>query len=246
MNKQDLYQKIREVQFIQPDEYSWNLNNEIHIWRFPAVSAGYSFLSSEEKMVAGRFRLEGDRNRFVIGRQALRIIVSRYLSVKLMDISVVAEPGTKPQISCPATGIYFNISHSGEWVIIALSLDETGVDVEKINPEFDFFNLLEDHFKEAEQFFINDSADPVSAFYLLWTRKEALMKAWGTGLQDHMKQFSVLNPDSSIDCEGKSWIIISFYISPGYPAAMAYSDKTKNLRFFDGSSTFTNFMAFEK
>jgi 4'-phosphopantetheinyl transferase len=118
--------------------------------------------------------------------------------------------------------------------------------VEKIDPEFDFVNLLEDHFNKTEKSFIAESADPVSAFYYLWTRKEALTKAWGTGLQDYMKQVAVLNTDSSSDLNKKKWKIKSFHISPFYPAALAYSEASKILRFFDGSSTFRNFINIEE
>jgi 4'-phosphopantetheinyl transferase len=245
MNRQELYKKIPEIQFIQPDEYSWNLDNKVHVWKFPATSMDFSLLSPEEKQVADRFRMEGDRIRFCVGRQALKILTSKYLLVRPSDISIASYRGKKPFVFNPVSNIHFNISHSGEWVLIALALDEPGIDVEKINPDFDFISLLDDHFIEAEKSFIANAADPVSAFYLLWTRKEALMKAWGTGLQDHMKQFSVLNMDASLDWQGKSWTITSFHISPLYPASLAYPDKTKNISFFDGNSTFTDFRIFD-
>jgi hypothetical protein len=103
MNKQEQDKEMSEIQFIQPDGNTWDLDNEVHIWKFPVVSTGFSYLASEEKIIAGRFRLEDDRNRFTIGRQALRFITSKYLSIEPMDISVVVEPGRKPVISDPVT-----------------------------------------------------------------------------------------------------------------------------------------------
>jgi 4'-phosphopantetheinyl transferase len=246
MSRQEQDKGVLEIQFIQPDEYSWDLDNEVHVWKFPVVSTGFSFLTPEEKIIAGRFRLEGDRNRFAIGRQALRFIISRYLSIEPMDISVIAEPGRKPVINYPVTEIHFNISHSGEWVLIAIAHNEQGIDVEKIDPEFDYVNLLEDHFNETEKSFIAESTDPVSAFYYLWTRKEALTKAWGTGLLDYMNQVSVLNMDFLSDLDKKKWKIKSFHVSVFYPAALAYSGNPKMLRYFDGGSTFRNFINVQK
>jgi 4'-phosphopantetheinyl transferase len=203
-------------------------------------------LTAEEKKTADRFRREDDRNRFSTGRQALRFLVSKYLSVRPLDISVISEKGRKPFISEPAADIHFNISHSGDWVLIAFAHQQLGIDVEKINPEFDFNNLLEDHFSETEQSFISRAVDSVSAFYYLWTRKEALAKAWGTGLQNFMRQVSVLNLNSSLAWQQDSWKLKSFRISGLYPAALAYSQGTENLKYFEGGLSLKEFMRSDK
>ncbi len=240
MNKKEQNKEISEFQFIQPEENSWKLNNDVHVWKFPLLPMMPSLLTGEEKMIAGRFRQEGDRYRFVTGRQALRLLVSNYLSVRPMDIEIISEKGRKPFISKPASDILFNISHSGEWVLIALAQHELGIDLEKINPEFDFGNLFEDHFSEDEQDYISAASDVLFAFFYLWTRKEALIKAWGTGLQDHMKWIPVLNVDSYLDRYQKSWKIESFQLSPFYPAALAYSGQLESLKYLDGSFILNN------
>ena len=232
-------------QFVQPDENSWKLDSNAHVWKFPAIRTGFSLLTPEEYIIAERFRLESDRNRFTIGRQALRVLISKYLSVRPMDIQIISEKGSKPFISSPSSDLRFNISHSGDWVLIALAHDDLGIDVEKINPEFDFVNMLEDHFSKDEQSYITAASDPVSAFYYLWTRKEALIKAWGKGLQDYMKDVSVLYAGPFPDQKQKSWRIESFQLSRYYPAALAYPGKIGNLIYFDGSAIFKNFMRTE-
>jgi len=228
--------------FIRPEENSWKLGNAVQVWKFPAIPTTLSFLTTSEKGIAGRFRFEEDRNRFAVGRQALRFLLSKYLTVQPLDISIVAEKGEKPTVGGPHSDIHFNISHSGEWILVALGREEAGVDLEKINPAFDFIQLLEDHFSEVEKSFILSDQDPVSAFYYLWTRKEALTKAWGTGLQENLKSVPVLHGDSPLNQQQQSWKLESFQISPSYPAALAYSWKLDGPVYFDGAVTFKNFI----
>lgn len=238
MNKLEQDNQKSGFRFVQPDKNVWKLDGNIHVWKFPVLATEFTFLNPEEKLLADRFRFDGDRNRYAIGREALRILVSKYLSVKPMDLVIHSENGRKPFIGNPVTDIRFNISHSGDWVLIALAQRDLGIDVEKINQEFDFVNLLEDHFGEEEKTFISNAADSVSAFYYLWTRKEALIKAWGTGMQDNLKQISVLPTDPSINYQQRSWAIESFQLSAQYPAALAYPGHVKKLWYFDGSSVF--------
>lgn len=88
--------------------------------------------------------------------------------------------------------LYFNISHSGEIVVCALSKDvELGIDIELMN------EISLDDFKEnmlvSEWDKINKSEDRLQAFYDYWTQKEAVMKAHGTGLNMSLKSFEIVN-----------------------------------------------------
>jgi 4'-phosphopantetheinyl transferase len=227
--------QVKVIEFIRPGPSAWKLDNHVHVWKFPVRDNGFSLLTDPEKEFASRYRFEGDRNRFIIGRQSLRLLLSKYLSVGPMDISIKSENGQKPFVSDPSCKIHFNISHSGDWVLIAVATEELGIDVEKINPSFDFKDLLQEHFNEPEQLFISKAADPVSAFYYLWTRKEALTKARGTGLQENLKMVSALDEYSSSDLNKKILKLESFHVSNFYPAAIAYSGRLENIIFFDGS-----------
>jgi len=75
----------------------------------------------------------------------------------------------------------FNISHSGEFTICAISKEErVGVDIEEI--KHTYIAEFESHFSDNEWKNIIHAADSVSAFYMYWVKKEAFLKAIGTGL----------------------------------------------------------------
>ena len=186
-------------------------------------------------MICRKFRFEADRNRFFTGRHSVRLLLSKYLCANSVDIRIIAEKGEKPFIKNPETSVRFNISHSGQWVVIALSNEELGIDIEKIDMSFDYINLLEEHFTQAEQEFIADAEIPAAAFYYLWTRKEALIKAIGTGLQDSLKEVSALDEVVFPHMSEKKWKIKSFSLRSDYPVALAYCSLPENICFFDGT-----------
>ncbi len=230
-----------EINFREPEEDTWKLGNDVHIWKFPAIHLPASLLSESEKKSAERFRFEGDINRYSVGRHALRILLSKYLSVEPAEITFFSNEGRKPVIKNPSAGIHFNISHSGEWVIIGFANQELGVDIEKTDPRFDFRDLLQEHFTREEKNFISDSADPCWSFYYLWTRKEALTKAWGTGLQQNLREVGVLHKNSVLERNKKNWKLESFNISEIYPAAIAFPQALDRILFFNGSTFLISF-----
>lgn len=97
----------------------------------------------------------------------------------------------KPELVSPNIDIKFNYSHSGEWIVCAMSHEDIGVDVEKVQ-EIDisiadsFFSCLEkDHLMACQP---NQRLD---YFYDLWTLKESYIKWDGRGLSIPLKDFSI-------------------------------------------------------
>jgi 4'-phosphopantetheinyl transferase len=236
----DSVYKSKDILFNDPGPGSWILGSDVHVWKFPAIRLSSSLLNKAEIKSAERFRFEGDRNRYSVGRHALRILLSKYLSINPAELTFYANGGLKPEIKNPSAGIHFNISHSGDWVIIGFAAQELGVDIEKIDPGFGFQDLLEEHFSTEEKDFIAEATDTRHAFYYLWTRKEALTKAWGTGLQENLKEVRVLYKNSGIELNKKNWKLESFTISALYPAAIAFPLDLEKILFFNGSSLLTS------
>lgn len=88
--------------------------------------------------------------------------------------------------------IHFNISHSGNYIICAISeTNQIGVDVEEINeiPMDDFTNLFDD--REWEE--VINAENKFRAFYTLWTKKEAFLKLIGCGLNQPLNEVAILN-----------------------------------------------------
>lgn len=92
----------------------------------------------------------------------------------------------------------FNISHSGDYVLLALGNKDLGVDIE-CHKSYDYERLAKVSFAIEEQVYINNSLQKESDFYKLWTLKESFMKAHGTGFHLPSKQFYFTFPqDNSI------------------------------------------------
>jgi 4'-phosphopantetheinyl transferase len=228
--------ELSENLFTQQYPFPWTLENNLHVWKFPVIKTKLSFLTISENELASRFRFEDDKYRFAIARHSLRLILSKYLSLSPLAIHISAEKGQKPRIHNSSSGIHFNISHSGEWILVAVANSEAGIDIEKIDPAFSYQELLPDHFSEKEINYISEAPDPLVAFYYLWTRKESLIKARGTGLRDHLKETDVLGPDSLIALQAESWKLESFNISALYPASVAYNSRVEKIIYYNGEA----------
>lgn len=89
------------------------------------------------------------------------------------------------------TNIFFNISHSGDYAICALSDKEIGIDIQQIRKTTS--NITEKCFSDDETKYINsfENDDKLEAFYRIWTLKESFIKNIGVGLALPLKDFSI-------------------------------------------------------
>ncbi len=88
----------------------------------------------------------------------------------------------------------FNLAHSGELTLIAVTRDcEIGVDVELVRPIERSLEIASRNFHPAELVAIHAASeiDAPEAFLRCWTRKEAVLKAIGTGLGYPLDAFDV-------------------------------------------------------
>jgi 4'-phosphopantetheinyl transferase len=167
--------------------------NEIHVWATtlaapPSVLENFATtLSPEEKERAYKFKFEKHRNRFIAGRGALRAILAPYLRANAAKLRFVYSANGKPALAeeFAGDGIHFNLAHSEEMVLVAVTrMGAVGVDVEGVRPVKDVEELVARFFsqRESEAFRkVSDDQKP-AAFFNLWTRKEALLKATGEGI----------------------------------------------------------------
>ena len=100
----------------------------------------------------------------------IRSLLSSFLKNQLSREELLKNENGKPYF---ANGPYFNISHSGKYVLMAVSTAEIGVDIEEIKNK-DMSSLVR-IFNEAEAKMIKEHSD----FYYLWCAKESLIKCMG-------------------------------------------------------------------
>ena len=121
----------------------------------------------------------------------------------------------------------FNLSHSGEWCILVKGKSEIGADIEKIDEN----NLTAAHtvYTPRELSWMNE--DPLERFYQLWTWKESLIKALGTGMYLEPKTFEVLPfiENQPLYMLGQSWYAASDSI-PGYRFSVCASAPVGSLK----------------
>ena len=140
--------------------------------------------------------------------------------------------------------VQFNLSNSGELVVYAFAIDcELGVDVEQVRRMTDLKQIASRYFCEAEAselMSINGGQTRQEAFYRCWTRKEAYIKAIGSGLILPLDQFQVtLLPDDAPrfvhigenEKAAKEWTLQHFNPAPGYIGALAYHAAARNIVF---------------
>jgi 4'-phosphopantetheinyl transferase len=144
-----------------------------------------ALLSSNELQRAGRFVFERDRRRYLAARCALRERLSWHTGVAPDRLRIAEDEHGKPFLTDVAD-CRFNVSHSEDVALVAISgVGEIGVDIEMLRPIPDAEQLAQSHFLPAElgEFLKLEGSARDAAFLRCWTRKEACLKALGTGLR---------------------------------------------------------------
>lgn len=194
-------------------------------------------LHPAELLRASRYHQPADRTRFLVARSALRLLLGAYARRPPASLVLEAGANKKPRLR-DAPGLHYNISHAGDWVLIAIAHAEVGVDVEKVNAQFAFQELLAHSFSPAERAFIERGPASAHLFYQLWTRKEALVKATAQGIDEAFWQVPSLDGRHETAHPGGAaqagWLVSSFGVAADYAAAVAYPAALRErLSFYD-------------
>ena len=224
-----------------------------HVWRvsidtYEGAVSRYvtaSPLSSDETRRAESLVVPSSRSLFVQTRTALRVILSMYLHREPADIQFAAAHHGKPRLATPAdTWLHFNVSHSGAFAVLAFAGGRpVGVDVERVRDDFDPTPIAERYFAapEAAELARLAASQRSSAFFAFWSRKEAVLKALGTGLSTPLSSFSLdvssaaPLPVTLADGNGdiRQWALCDLPVGPGYVAALAMPHPMLRVRQLD-------------
>ena len=196
-------EKFWPAPFIQPPLQKglaqvWKIDFSSEMQPFPDIkgirSDCWDVLNTSEKERAQRMRAGRPRDEFIIGRGYLRRLLAGVLELQPQDI--VLEQGTNGKLSLAGHSyLHFNITHSGRRILISLSYDcEVGVDLEAEQAGIEVVDIAKSCFHPEELALLDDQSSEsarLHAFYLCWTRKEAVAKADGRGLALALESFSV-------------------------------------------------------
>ncbi len=177
---------------------------------------------------AGKLRVQDRQNltsklHTVAGELLARYSVGQYTGKADQEIILRFGDKGKPHIE-NFTGIHFNISHSGNFVVCAVSSSEIGIDVERVRKIN--LRIAERFFSEKE---INDlmackEEERMHYFITLWTIKESYLKAVGRGLTQHLNSFTIVKDGDSYlltgNEEAKGFGIETSCLSPEYLMAV--------------------------
>lgn len=143
-------------------------------------SESLGLLNPEEIDRAGRFLHPRPRREFLLTRSALKCQLARRLGTKPRDLHFLHNAAGKPFLQ--TGGIHFNVSHTQGFSVIALGPCEMGVDVEPVRDLKNRESLARRWFHPGEVLSLETCHWEPTAFFTIWTAKEAVVKALGTGL----------------------------------------------------------------
>jgi 4'-phosphopantetheinyl transferase len=195
---------------------------EVHVWQFrlnvpqETVEKLAQRLSPSERQRAEQMRFEKDWRALVVSRGVLRGLLGIYLQRPPSSLEFHYNAYGKPSLSpALAQAIEFNVSHSGELALFAFAREASvGIDLEAIRPLEDLAGMVKSCLapSEQERFGALPADERLSKFFRIWTRKEALSKAIGTGILDMCLDLDVLD---------RHWQVLDLDAGPAFAAALA-------------------------
>lgn len=212
----------------------------VHVWyinldaRTATLDQLTDVLSSDERARAARLFFAHDRQRFVVSRGVLRIILSSYCGLQPTKVCFSYGPYGKPALVSSASDacLRFNLTHSHSLALLAVAYGrELGIDIERVRSVPEAARIAEQFFSPHERIVMRGL--PIEqqqhAFFRCWTRKEAYIKARGDGLSLPLDAFDVsfapgatpaLLADRTEPHAAARWSLHAVPVPPEYVAAL--------------------------
>jgi 4'-phosphopantetheinyl transferase len=172
----------------------------IELTHEPSAS-NWAACSAEEQSRAQQFRFEQHARRYRAAHAAMRQIMAHQLGVNTHALRWAVGPHDKPHL-LDHPGWHFNLSHSGDWALLGMShTSPIGVDIECRKAMRDMAGIVQHQFTATEQVAYLQTAGEAQTdwFYRAWSRKEACLKALGSGLSVPSTSFDVGGIAGSLD-----------------------------------------------
>ena len=152
----------------------------VQLAHLETVKVNYSLLS---KQIINDAQLFNGRRKkqFLVCRSILASLLNQYCQIAILPTMVIGD-NNRPcflERNLPD----FNISHSQDWVAVAISLDgRVGLDIEVARPRKNYLDVAKSFFADAEYQWMMQQADTLKAFWQLWTLKESALKLYAKGV----------------------------------------------------------------
>lgn len=206
-----------------------------------------SLLSADEVSRANRFKVDRKYREYIISRGLLRRVLGNTLNRDPATLVFAYTEHDQPVLASSRNGppVCFNVSHSHELTLIALTLkNPIGIDVEYVRHNVEFKKLAKRFFsiQEARDLETYTDIGVPQAFFSCWTRKEAFVKALGDGIAFGLNEFSVsVSPfDDAVTLtthwdrdEAKNWSLLNLPAGPEYIAALAVNGHDFEIRYWE-------------
>jgi len=204
------------IRTVQLDE------TQVALWQCDlSAPVSHEVLSSDEHIRAARLIIPDKRRRFVAARVGLRLILG--LATQCRPEALVFGYGAhgKPYL-VDAPWCEFNLAHSADVALVAVSQRPVGVDIEQSRPLSTLAQMAQIAFSAQEQTELDalPVEQRVSAFFRTWTRKEALMKAHGAGFK-LAKTFSLPVSHNAEIIRLDGWLIYDLNLADNMIVAIA-------------------------
>lgn len=176
--------KSKKININQNNIDIWLLN--IEDFSLTNIEDYLSILSKDEQEKYHNFKINLQRDRFLINRANLRLILAKYLTINPQEIVFNYSDKGKPSLNfnIHADKIYFNLSHKNNYTVYGIGQYNLGIDLEKIDDKVKIENIAQRFFcpQEYEHLSKLKKEEKRAYFFTLWTIKEAYLKSIGQGL----------------------------------------------------------------
>jgi len=226
-------------------------STKVHVWTASLDAVGGSLpdlcaeLVPDERTRAERLRTPQLRRRFIVARVLLRRLLTAYASVYSSELRIGTGSHGKPYLA-DAADLRFNVSHAEDTAMYAIASGrEVGIDVEATRRDIDIAGVARQAFSPRERAVLAALAPDAQreAFFRIWTRKEAYVKARGEGLSYPTGSFTVshdgddnaLLGDERDERAQDRWHVSGLEAPPGLAAALATEGRDRTVLRFDAA-----------
>lgn len=151
-----------------------------------SLLARYETLLSDEELTRLRsFRSPSGAKEFLVGRALLRTALAECVNCDPRQLQFSKNADGKPALAFPASNWQFNLTHSHDWVALALCDGASiGIDIESYRRRNNLIGIAKRFFSTEENALLErcEETEWLDIFFAVWTLKEAHAKALGCGL----------------------------------------------------------------